>query len=187
MPLIPFRTEDASTVSGWATDPIEVAWWCGHPVAPVPAPVIAGWADRADVYAFGMRDGVPGGDPGGDPAGDRAGDGEGDAEGGSDGQLIAYGELWVNDDEAEAELARLIVAPTHRGRGVGRQLVTELTRLARAYQPEVFLRVHPNNAVAVRCYLGAGFTPVTAELQAGWNAHQPIPYIWLTHPTPRDG
>jgi ribosomal-protein-alanine N-acetyltransferase len=35
-------------------------------------------------------------------------------------RLVAYGELWADDGEAEVRLARLIVAPGERGQGVGR-------------------------------------------------------------------
>jgi GNAT superfamily N-acetyltransferase len=35
-----------------------------------------------------------------------------------DDQLIAYGELWTDEEEDEVELARLIVAPELRGRGL---------------------------------------------------------------------
>ncbi len=58
------------------------------------------------------------------------------------------GEVWLDDEEEEVELARLIVAPSHRGRGIGRQLVSELVELARAGYPDVFVRVHPDNAAA---------------------------------------
>lgn len=45
-------------------------------------------------------------------------------------QLVAYGELWVDDEEAGVELARLIVAPGERGQGLGRRLATMLAGLA---------------------------------------------------------
>jgi predicted GNAT family N-acyltransferase len=41
-----------------------------------------------------------------------------------DGRLVAYGELWTDDDAAETELARLIVDPGERGQGLGRHLAT---------------------------------------------------------------
>ena len=97
-----------------------------------------------------------------------------------DGRLVAYGELWIDDDEAEVELARLIVDPAERGRGLGRRLATGLSGLARSRYPRVFLRVHPDNAAARRCYAAAGFEPVAPEQAAAWNAGQPVDYIWLS-------
>lgn len=40
------------------------------------------------------------------------------------GQFVAYGELWVDDEEGEVELAHLVVDPEQRGRGLGRALAT---------------------------------------------------------------
>ena len=65
--------------------------------------------------------------------------------------------LWVDYAEAEVELARLIVDPGERGQGLGRRLVAGLADLARSRYPRVFLRVHPDNIAAQRCYAGSGF------------------------------
>lgn len=70
---------------------------------------------------------------------------------------MADGELWVDDDEQEVELARLIVAPAHRGQGVGRRIVTGLVEHAHRIHPTAFLRVRPENEAARRCYAAAGF------------------------------
>jgi ribosomal protein S18 acetylase RimI-like enzyme len=96
-----------------------------------------------------------------------------------DERLVAYGELWVDDAEAEVELARLIVDPGERGQGLGRHLVAGLGDLARSRYPRVFLRVHPDNIAAQRCYAGAGFEPVEPHQAAAWNASQPVDYVWL--------
>ena len=73
--------------------------------------------------------------------------------------------------------------------GLGRRLVTALAALARSRHPRVFLRVHPDNTAARRCYAAAGFEPVAPHLAALWNASQPVEYVWLslatsTHPEP---
>jgi GNAT superfamily N-acetyltransferase len=99
-----------------------------------------------------------------------------------DGALVAYGELWVDDEEPEVELPRLVVAPSRRGTGVGRRLVAGLVERARGHHPEVFMRVHPDNAVALRSYAGAGFRPVPADRAAEWNRGQPTEYVWIRHP-----
>lgn len=94
--------------------------------------------------------------------------------------LVAYGELWVDDDEAEVELARLIVDPGERGQGLGRRLVIALADLAQSRHPRVLLRVHPDNVAARRCYAAAGFEPVAPHQAALWNAPQPTDYVWLS-------
>jgi [ribosomal protein S18]-alanine N-acetyltransferase len=44
---------------------------------------------------------------------------------------------------------------------------------------ELFLRVRPDNAVAVRTYQRVGFVDVPAGLMDEWNAGQPIAYRWM--------
>jgi ribosomal protein S18 acetylase RimI-like enzyme len=149
----PFPAGQAGLVSRWAGTADEVLMWCGLTAAPVPAGQIEAWADEDGVQPFGLY---------------------------RDDQLAGYGELWVDDDEAEVELARLIVDPRERGRGLGRHLVTELAGRARSVYPLVFLRVHPANQAAQRCYTAAGFRPVTPEQAAEWNTGQPVAYRWFT-------
>ena len=59
-------------------------------------------------------------------------------------------------------------------------VAAQLLRRAREHHPQTFLRVHPDNAPALRCYAAAGFAPVDPALQAEWNAPQPVAYVWLT-------
>ncbi len=148
-----FPPELADIVSGWAQAREEALMWCGAEVAPVPADQIRAWAHEDWVEPFGLF---------------------------RDQRLLGYGELWVDDEEAEVELARLIIDPGERGQGLGRYLVTELGRLAGARQPRVMLRVHPANAGALRCYAGAGFVPVEPDQAAAWNTGQPFEYVWLS-------
>ena len=143
----PFPAGLAVLVSSWAGTAGEVLMWCGLAAAPVPAGQIEAWADEDGVQPFGLY---------------------------RDEQLVGYGELWVDDDEAEVELARLIVDPRERGQGLGRYLVAELAGRARSVHPLVFLRVHPANLAAQRCYAAAGFQPVTPEQAAEWNTGQPV-------------
>jgi ribosomal protein S18 acetylase RimI-like enzyme len=151
-----FSGDAASVVSGWATTPEEVLMWCGHPVAPVPAEQINAWADEDWVHAFGLY---------------------------RDERLVAYGEMWIDDDEAGVELARLIVDPADRGQGLGRRLASDLADRARFWYPLVFLRVHPDNIAAQRCYAATGFEPVDAHQATAWNEHQPVSYVWLRLPS----
>jgi ribosomal protein S18 acetylase RimI-like enzyme len=98
---------------------------------------------------------------------------------------IGYGELWLDDEEDEVELARIIVAPQHRGKGLGVRLVQALLAQAlTADQSSIFLRVRPDNTPAIRTYERVGFQPVDAALAAEWNAPQPIDYAWFQYPKP---
>jgi|SRR5215813_11100109 len=147
-----FPAELAGVVSGWTQTDEEVFMWCGAGAAPVTAEQIRAWARGVGVQPFGLYRGN---------------------------RLVAYGELWVDDDEAEVELARLIVDPGERGQGLGRYLAAELARLARFRHPRVFLRVHRGNIAALRCYAAAGFEPVGSDQAAIWNVGQPVDYVWL--------
>ncbi|WP_431947045.1 GNAT family N-acetyltransferase [Actinacidiphila sp. bgisy167] len=148
-------TAYADTVAGWPATAREVSLWCGRQEHPLPGAAVAEWRDAEDVEAHLLYEGR---------------------------ELVGYGELWVDAEEDEVEIARVIVAPSARGRGLGRRLITELTARARLTGlAEVFLRVHPDNDGALRCYLGAGYVPVPAELAAEWNLPQPVAYVWLRH------
>ncbi|MER5620002.1 GNAT family N-acetyltransferase [Streptosporangium sp. NPDC002544] len=160
MDLQPFVTAYAATVACWPTSSREVAMWCGRQEFPLPAQVVADWQRGEDVRAHLL---VEGRDP------------------------LGYGELWLDAEEDEVELARIIVAPSARGRGIGRELVRGLTALAwETGHANVFMRVHPDNDRALRCYRGAGYLPVDAHLAAEWNAAQPVDYTWLRHAGPGD-
>ncbi len=153
MHLLPFSPVHATLVAGWPASAGEVALWCGRREFPVPARAVTDWQRDADVQAHVLVDGE---------------------------QILGYGELWLDTEEDEVELARVIVAPGVRGTGLGRVLVRGL--LARAVEAgfsDVFMRVHPDNARALRCYKGAGFAPVDPALAAAWNEAQPVGYVWL--------
>ncbi|MEV8318579.1 GNAT family N-acetyltransferase [Streptomyces sp. NPDC059900] len=156
MELRPFAVAtDAAIVAGWPAGADEVALWCGLRDFPVAAPVVAGWQLDEDVRGLALVEGE---------------------------RLLGYGEVWCDEEEDEAELARIIVPPGARGRGIGRRLVRDLAGLAlRVGYTEIFMRVHPRNAAALRCYRAAGFRPVEPALAAEWNAPQPVGYVWLRH------
>ena len=146
---------DASVIANWALSAEDTARWCSSDTA-VPAERVIEWWSGSDVEPWLLVDAL--------------------------GEPIAYGELWVDVDEDEVELARLIVAPPLRSRGVGRRLVGELLgKAADTGLGAVFLRVRPGNEVAIRCYLGSGFVDVGPDRTAEFNAGQPVPYVWMEH------
>jgi [ribosomal protein S18]-alanine N-acetyltransferase len=155
MTLRQFGPADAEVVSSWARTPAEVTAWCSHAWAPVPASVIVGWGQEPGVSAYVLGTGR--------------------------GRIVAYGELWVDHDECEVELARIIVDPHRRNEGIGRDLVSRLADKASGIYPGVFVRVHPGNTAALRCYEAAGFGRVTATEEDQWNRGQPIQYAWMAY------
>ncbi len=157
-PLQAFDPSYAALVSTWASTPAEVRSWCGLLEAPVPPSVVAGWAATDDVEAFLLL--------------------EGDLP-------VAYGELWLDEEEDEVELARLLVDPARRGEGVGRRLTRMLGERARQAHPElatICLRVLPDNLAGHRAYLAAGLQFVDAATEEAWNAGQPAAYRWMVQP-----
>jgi ribosomal-protein-alanine N-acetyltransferase len=157
--LKPFDAARSELVASWAVGDEVVRAWCAAEGDRVPSDVVAGWSQADDVEAYLLTDET------GDP--------------------LAYGELWLDEEEGEVELARLLVAPQHRGRGVGRILTRALTGRARETHPElpaVILRVRPDNEQAIRCYAGAGFVAVPADEQPTWNDGQRFAYHWMVLP-----
>jgi ribosomal protein S18 acetylase RimI-like enzyme len=157
MSLQPFDTVQADVVASWAVGRDVVRAWCAVDDATVPAEMVAGWSDADDVEAFLFID--------------------------ESGQPVAYGELWVDKEEGEVELARLLVRPERRGTGVGRTMVRALADRAREVHPElpsVFLRVRPDNEPALHCYRAAGFQSIPEHEQASWNKGQRFAYHWMT-------
>lgn len=163
MPLEPFDPDRAALVASWAVGDDVVRAWCAVDGDRVPADVVAGWSRADDVEAFLFTS----------------------SHGDGADQVVAYGELWLDDDEGEVELARLLVAPERRGQGIGRLLVGALVEQARRTHPElpvVLLRVRPENEQAIRAYAAAGFVPVPPEEQATWNEGQRFAYHWMVLP-----
>jgi ribosomal protein S18 acetylase RimI-like enzyme len=143
-------------VAGWARTAQEVALLCGREEYPFPAELIDSWRKAdPDIQSYLYVDG------------DR---------------VIGYGEVWLDDDEDEVELARIIVDPAVRGQGIGAELVRALlTPALAAGHPDIFLRVRPDNTAAIRTYLGVGFTDVSQREMDEWNAGQPIAYRWMRY------
>lgn len=98
--LAPPRAGDATTVAWWSRSAEEARRWCSVAEHPFPAERVRGWWAGNDVQPWLLAEGpeaVP----------------------------VGYGELWVDGEEDEVELARLIVRPgtaTGRARAAARRL-----------------------------------------------------------------
>lgn len=120
MELRAFEGERSALVAGWASSAQEVSLLSGRNEFPFPAELMTSWRKVADdIRAYLYFDGE---------------------------NPIAYGELWLDDDEDEVELARIIVAPEFRGKGIGTEFVRALLVPALdAGYADLFLRVRPDN------------------------------------------
>jgi ribosomal protein S18 acetylase RimI-like enzyme len=98
----------------------------------------------------------------------------------ADDSLLGYEEVWLDVEEDEVELARLIVPPELRCRGLGRRLVRALMDQAAATRlSTTFLRVQPGNEIALRCYRACGFEQLSPEESALWNEGQRQEWVWM--------
>jgi ribosomal protein S18 acetylase RimI-like enzyme len=151
--LAPFADEHAETVLGWLRSPDELEAWASRRDFPPCRELFREWHGDADVHPFVLL------------VADR---------------LCGYGEVWEDREEDEAELARIVVAPSERGRGIGSALVRLLVAEAAAMGfRDIWVRVIPWNAPALACYEGAGFVRTTADEEARFNRGQPYEYVWL--------
>lgn len=88
------------------------------------------------------------------------------------------GSLVVNDDDAALHIVDLVVAPSARGRGLGRALVRHVQAQAQEREvgrQAVTLGVDPMNQRALRLYLALGFKPTEKH---------PVQWQMLWHPYP---
>lgn len=140
------NSEDELWLREWLCDPDDCAWTIGH--TPFRKEDFASWFDAPDQELWVL-----------------------DSESGP----VGYGEVWVDEESGDVELAHLVVAPEQRGRGLGRTLVDLLCeRAGDAGFPFVYMRVTPNNEQALACYGAVGFREMT-EIPDGW----PKEYVWL--------
>jgi ribosomal protein S18 acetylase RimI-like enzyme len=152
--LVPYDGTGAAAVVAWcAASPFSREWVPAG--SPTPDAVLAGWHTDPDITGYVLlRAGTP----------------------------VAYGELWVERDEDEAELAHLVVDPDLRRQGLGRALALDLVATSRAEGlANIFLRVRSDNQAGIACYASAGFVRVSAEDEAAFNAGQSAAYRWMRH------
>lgn len=97
-----------------------------------------------------------------------------------EGEIVGYGEIWLDESDGSAELARLLVAPEVRGQGIGRVLIAHLLHhLSGTGFTTVWVRILPTNAAALSCYRKAGFVRVSAPEEARLNEGERHQFHWM--------
>lgn len=158
--LIRFCPSDAATTLSWIADAKDAASWAGVVDGRLDTSCFARWHTDPDVHAWVLvREGEP----------------------------VGYGEVWAGFASDAVELARVLISPAHRGRGLGRILLDKLCETTPAQVKAAFLRVRPDNDPAIRCYEGARFQHVSPEQRARYNDGQPVDYLWLSRTIDRGG
>jgi ribosomal protein S18 acetylase RimI-like enzyme len=151
--LSPFQEAHAATVLGWIRSPEEAEAWASIHLDEVGVERLRRWHEDPDVHPY-----------------------VGLARGG----LVGYGEVWEDAEAREAELARIVVAPELRGRGLGRRLTRLLAERAQdAGFAEIWLRVVASNSAALAAYRSAGFVRAAAAQERLFNEGQPREYVWM--------
>jgi ribosomal protein S18 acetylase RimI-like enzyme len=154
--LEPFREADARTVLGWVGSIGEADRWASAGSRALEPELFREWHADPEVVPFVCLDGA---------------------------LPVGYGEIWEDRRENEAELARIIVDPARRGRGLGRRLTVLLAERARAEGfANIWLRVVPGNEPALAAYRAAGFLRASSEEEATFNEGQPCAYVWMRLP-----
>jgi RimJ/RimL family protein N-acetyltransferase len=134
--LRPPRPVDYSTLASWVPDAQACLVWAG-PL--IPFPISVELLDQQLAVASGRSYFLT------------------DANDGP----VGFGQHWVLKP-GSVHLGRIIVAPTHRGKGVGRSLCTQLVLHAKAFSgaSTVTLRVFRANLPAHRMYESLGFSAI---------------------------
>lgn len=145
----------APTVASWSESAAEADAWASMSHDPFPPRIVAGWWEVQYSSPWVLAD--------------------------EEGVAVGYGEIW--DDADGFELARIIVDPEHRRKGVGRRLIAALLAEGRRRHGMVdsFLRVAPNNVAARELHRACGFVEVGEAEASAWNIRQPKDYVWMRH------
>lgn len=151
--LVPMSPEHISTVIGWADSAEVMRQWIGRDDQQWLPGELRGRCNVVDgISAYVLLNGaIP----------------------------SAYGETWWDEADQSFELARLIVAPVLRGRGIGAMLIEELVAIAPEAATDVLVRVFESNTPALLCYEKAGFLRVSESEERLFNQSEAHPFIWM--------
>ncbi len=138
--LLPFRHSYSTEVAGWVRTAQQLLWLAPSTQMPLTAAKVVDWTKAGGEAFLFSRDGDP--------------------------LPIAYGELNpMRRRRDHLWLGHVIVRSDQRGHGIGKSFVKALLAEAveRRFANRVSLIVFPDNAPAIRCYLGVGFALVGTE------------------------
>jgi RimJ/RimL family protein N-acetyltransferase len=139
-------TADVAPILEWISGPDELVQWAGPALFAWPLTLAQLESYVAGASAAGRRVFRP------VPAGARGGDEQTGLLG-----LCELGESSTR--HRSAKVCRVLVAPSHRGEGVGRAMVSLLADIAFGEHEvhRLHLNVYSFNEAAIRCYQAAGF------------------------------
>lgn len=148
-----FDESHAETILSWVESPTDREAWASRADLELSPTLVRAWHSDPDVQPHVLFE---------------------------DGEFRAHGKVWADEAEAEAEPARVVVAPARRGRAVGRGLVRLLAQRALALGFDaIWVRVLPTNRAALACYRAAGFVQAAPAEEAAFNVGQPRQYLWM--------
>lgn len=154
--LADFESEHAETIVGWVESAEVALGWAETPFLRVRRELLETWHAQPGIV----------------PCVGWLGD-----------ELCAYGHVWEDHAEREAEIGRVIVAPSRRRQGIGRAFVSLLAAEARRRGFETVLARTPRiNRAAFACYRSAGFERMRREDEVAMNLDQSEDYVWLELP-----
>lgn len=142
--LKPATPADLQTVLTWVDTPESMKLWAGPALTFPPQPKIT-WREigATDENSFALVH--------------------------LEGKVVGFGQTLLREPD-RVHLARIIVSPAARGKGLGRILCQELLRVGvECYRATTFtLNVYRNNAAALNLYKSLGFTVVSEDLENDW-------------------
>jgi ribosomal protein S18 acetylase RimI-like enzyme len=150
-----FREEEAETILGWVQSAEDALGWAETPFLRIRPDLLETWHAQPGIV----------------PCVGFLGD-----------ELCAYGHIWEDHVEREAEVGRVIVAPERRRQGIGRSFVSLLTAEATRRGFGVILARTPRmNRAAFACYRSASFVRMDREDEVAMNFDQMEDYVWLQY------
>lgn len=152
--LAPFSQRSAATILSWVTSQTDLFHWAAREDFPLnDASVFEKWHTDPEIYPYQLL---------------------------IENTLQGYGEIWHDSDDNSWELARLIIAPSSRNKGLGRLLIDLLIHEISQPNPQIWVRVIPGNQPAIRCYLNSGFVRAPHDEEVLYNTNQPHDYVWMS-------
>ncbi|MGD6957218.1 GNAT family N-acetyltransferase [Rossellomorea aquimaris] len=138
--------EDEPVIKGWLNEPKDCKYVTGRQV--YSSDMFNSWYEAHDQFGYIFEEGS---------------------------KCIAYGEIWIDEEEKDIELAHIVVHPSLRNKGLGKRFIKELLEECKIYPFEwVYMRIEPGNVQAIQCYKGVGFKE-DPDLRSSFDSR----WIWL--------